>query len=90
MVEFVLFFCNCCWSTSWNSRSKFYFNFFFNHKNNKKIVKHKKKKKHDKIITLAKSKLNSIETLVSHALIDMEMSYEDFDKILKEKKNMRR
>ena len=53
-------------------------------------MKHNKKKKHDKILTLAKSKLNSIETLVSHALIDMEISYEEFDKILKEKKNMRR
>ena len=30
-----------------------------------------KKKKHDKILTLAKSKLNSIETLISEALIDM-------------------
>ena len=31
-----------------------------------------KKKKHDKILMLAKSKLNSIETLVSKALIDIE------------------
>ena len=35
-----------------------------------------KKKKHDKILMLAKSKLNSIETLVSQALIDMKISYE--------------
>ena len=34
---------------------------------------------------LAKSKLNSIETLVSQALIDMEISHEKFIKILKEK-----
>ena len=34
-----------------------------------------KKKKHDKIFMLAKSKLNSIETLVSQALNDMEISY---------------
>ena len=34
---------------------------------------------------LAKSKLNSIETLVSQALIDMEISYEKFIAILKEK-----
>ena len=33
-----------------------------------------KKKKHDKILMLAKSKLNSIETLVSQALIDMEIN----------------
>ena len=44
-----------------------------------------KKKNHDKIIMLAKSKLNSIETLVSKALIDMEISHEEFTTILKEK-----
>ena len=34
---------------------------------------------------MAKSKLNSIETLASQALIDMEISYEEFITILKEK-----
>ena len=34
---------------------------------------------------LAKSKLNSIESLVSKALIDMEISHEEFITILKEK-----
>ena len=34
---------------------------------------------------MAKTKLNSIETLVSQALIDMETSHEDFITILKEK-----
>ena len=34
---------------------------------------------------LSKSKLNSIETLVSQALIDMEISHEEFITILKEK-----
>ena len=34
---------------------------------------------------LAKSKLNSIETLISQALIDMEISDEEFITILKEK-----
>ena len=48
------------------------------------ITRHKKKK-HDKILTLAKNKLNSIETLVSQALIDMAISYEEFITILKEK-----
>ena len=33
---------------------------------------------------LAKSKLNSIETLISQALIDMEISREEFVTILKE------
>ena len=44
-----------------------------------------KKKKHDKILMLAKSKLNSIETLISQALIDMELSHEEYSTILKEK-----
>ena len=35
----------------------------------------KKKKKHSKIIMLPKSKLNSIETLMSHALLDLEISH---------------
>ena len=34
---------------------------------------------------LAKSKLNSIETLISQALIDMEISHKIFVTILKEK-----
>ena len=34
---------------------------------------------------LAKSKLNSIKTLVSQALIDMDISYEEFIAIFKEK-----
>ena len=34
---------------------------------------------------LAKSKLTSIETLISQALIDMEISHEEFVKISKEK-----
>ena len=56
-----------------------------------------KKKKHDEILMLAKSKLNSIETLISQALIDMEISQEQFNAIFKEKgkygkmkKNLRR
>ena len=44
-----------------------------------------KKKKHYKILILAKSKLNSIETLVSQALIDLEISREEFVMILKER-----
>ena len=44
-----------------------------------------KKKKYDKILMLAKIKLNSIATLISEALIDMDMSHEEFVTILKEK-----
>ena len=45
-----------------------------------------KKKKHDKILMLTKSKLDSIEALVSQALIDMEISHEEFNAIIREKK----
>ena len=39
---------------------------------------------------LAKSKLNNIETLVSQGLIDMEISHEEFNAVIREKKNTRR
>ena len=48
-------------------------------------ITRKKEKKHDKILMLAKSKLNSINTLISQALIDMDISHEEFITILKEK-----
>ena len=38
----------------------------------------KKKKKHNKIRVLARNKLNIIETLMSHALIDYDISHGDF------------
>ena len=38
-----------------------------------------------KILMLAKSKLNSIETLISQALIGLEIRREDFKTIVKEK-----
>ena len=43
----------------------------------KSIIK-KKKKKHDKIVLLAKSKLNSIEVLISKALIDSNISHDEY------------
>ena len=46
----------------------------------------KRKKKHSKIITLAKSKLNTIETLLSSALNDSKISHEEFTNIIIEKK----
>ena len=53
----------------------------------KKLLKttRSKKKKHDKILMLAKSKFSNIESLVSKALIDMEISHEEFTIIVKEK-----
>ena len=55
--------------------------------NNKEMTEYnkKQKEKHDDILMLAESKLNSIETLVSQALIDLEISHEEFITILKEK-----
>ena len=38
---------------------------------------------------LAKSKLNSIDTLISQALIDIDISHEKFLRILKEKIDMK-
>ena len=49
-----------------------------------KVTK-KRKKKHNKIIALAKSKLNTIDTLLSSALNDSEISHEDFTNIITEK-----
>ena len=46
-------------------------------KNYKSIIK-KKKKKHEKIVLLAKSKLNRIEVLISKSLIDSNMSHDEF------------
>ena len=45
-----------------------------------------KKKKHNENVTLARSKLNSIESKISEILINNEISHEDFMTILNEKK----
>ena len=44
----------------------------------------KRKKKHNKIIVLAKNKLNIIDTLLSSALNDSEISHEEFTNIINE------
>ena len=43
----------------------------------KSIIK-KKKKKHDKIVLLRKTKLDIVEVLISKALIDSYISYDEF------------
>ena len=48
-------------------------------------VNKKRKKKHNKIIALAKSKLNTIDTLLSSSLNDSEISHEEFTNIITEK-----
>ena len=45
----------------------------------------KRKKKHNKIIALAKNKLNTIDTLLSSALNDSKISHEEFTNIITEK-----
>ena len=52
-----------------------------------KIIRNKKKK-HNKIIMLARSKLNSIESKILKALTDNEISHEDFEIIINEEKNI--
>ena len=53
----------------------------------KKLLKTtRNKKKHNKIVMLARSKLNSIESKISEALINNEISHEDFMTILNEEK----
>ena len=48
-----------------------------------KVTK-KRKKKHNKIIALAKHKLNTIDTLLSSALSDSKISHEEFSNIINE------
>ena len=48
-------------------------------------ITRKKKKKHDQILVLAESKFNSIETLMSQALGDLNIIHKEFIMILKEK-----
>ena len=57
----------------------------------KKLLKttRNKKKKHNKIVMLARSKLNSIESKISKALMDNEISHEDFETIINEEKKYR-
>ena len=56
----------------------------------KKLLKatRNKQKKYNKIVMLARSKLNSIESKISEALINNEISHEDFMTIINEQKNI--
>ena len=49
-----------------------------------KITRHKKKK-HNKIVILAKSKLNSVETFIFQALVDFLISHEEYQTVINEK-----
>ena len=73
-------FCFFSWYSNRNyefcNRIKSLCNNFSNEKY-KSMIK-KKKKKHDKIVLLAKAKLNSIEILISMSLVDSVISHDDF------------
>ena len=47
-----------------------------------------KNKKHNKVVMLARSKLDSIESKISEALINNGISHEDFMTIINEEKNI--
>ena len=51
----------------------------------KKLLNMTINKKNDHLLMLAKSKLNSIETLISQALGDLDISHEEFITILNER-----
>ena len=57
----------------------------------KKLLKavRNKKMKHNKIVMLARSKLNSVESKISEALINNQMSHEDFITIINEERSYR-
>ena len=57
-------------------------------KNLKLKTTRNKKKKHNKIVMLARSKLNSTESKLSEALIYNEISHEDFMTVTNEEKNI--
>ena len=48
-----------------------------------------KKKKHNKIVMLARSKLNSLKSKISEALINNQISYEDSMTIINEERKYR-
>ena len=66
--------------------------YFSGYRNNKKNIKNKKKQKEETqlIVVLAKSRLNSIENLISQALIDLEVIHEESKIIVNEKESVKK
>ena len=81
--------CSCYLTACRSSNCKFLFWIFSVYRNYRIFLKttQNKKKKHNKIVPLARSKLNSIERKILEALINNEISHEDFTKIINEEKN---
>ena len=48
-----------------------------------------KKKEHNKIVMLARNKLNGIESIISEALLNNQISHEDFMRIINKERNYR-
>ena len=79
--------CNYNWSTSRNYKCKLYSCIFNYNRICKKLLKQQEIiRKNNKIVMLARSKLNSIESKISKALINNEIVHEDFIAILNEEK----
>ena len=80
----------CYWSTRRKVSANFSLAFPISTGIVKKLLNwtRNKKKKHNKIVMLARSKLNSIESKISEALINTEISHEDFMAIINEEKNI--
>ena len=52
-------------------------------------MKTNKKKKYNKVVVLARSKQNSVASKMSEALINNEISHEDFMTVISEERNYR-
>ena len=81
------FICKHYWSTAGTAGTSFTLILSIATRIVKKLlnITRSKNKKHDKILMLDKSKLNSIESLISQALNDMDISHEEFIIILNKK-----
>ena len=83
--------CNSCWNTYRDSKCKSWPYIFIVYKIVKKLLKAtiNKKKKQKILVFLTRSKLDSIETKISEALINNQVTHEDFMKIINEERNYR-
>ena len=81
------FICKSCWAPVGTGSASFTLIVSLTTGISKKLlsIKRNKKKKHYAILMLVKSKLTRTETLVLQALIDMEISHEEFNTIMREK-----
>ena len=61
---------------------------FFKYSNKNYCMKQKKKKKHNKVLSLGKTKLDCIEMLISQSIIDLNISHDELKMIINQKKIM--